>query len=191
MTWMFASSKNVLIKAHKVAASPLITAATPRKTQWLSQCVTNEGLIQDLVIWLAFPVTMLLWCNQWWYACLLGEMCVPCLQACLFFSNGWWGQVIYCRLLEYVPFSKPSRKSWLCLDTLPFYLRDTSNLILTFPSCLKRLTGARSVWDVFPGTAGSAWIRSLAAQVANARPMCGSWGQLGFAAQKTFSVFAW
>ena len=103
----------------------------------------------------------------------------------------WWGQVIYCRLLEYVPFSKPSRKSWLRLDTLSFYLRDTSNLILTFPSCLKRLTGARSVWDVFPGTAGSAWISSLAAQVANARPMCGSWGQLGFAAQKTFSVFAW
>ena len=57
----------------------------------------------------------------------------------------WWGQVIYCRLLEYVPFSKPSRKNWLRFDTLPFYLSDTSNLILTFPSCLKRLTGARSV----------------------------------------------
>lgn len=56
----FASSENVLIKAHKVAVSPLITAATPRKTQWLSKCVTNEGLTQDLVISLAFPVTMLL-----------------------------------------------------------------------------------------------------------------------------------
>lgn len=190
MTWTFASSKNVLIKAHKVAVSPLITAATPRKTQWLSKCVTNEGLIQDLVIWLAFPVTMLLWCNQRWYAWGRCAFCAFWHVYSLAMAV-WWGQVIYCRLLEYVPFSKPSRKNWLRFDTLPFYLSDTSNLILTFPSGLKRLTGARSVWDVFSGIAGSAWIRSLAAQVTNTRPMCGSWGQLGFAVQKTFSLFAW